>query len=100
MPLFEVEHPCQESAGLFAQLFDRDLAASVLMAVAPEAPEDDAGFYAQRPGPPEDTAGALLVVSFDGTGVPRIKAAAAKLKAKWGTGEKRQKTKEALGGVC
>jgi hypothetical protein len=97
MTLFEVEHPCQESAGLFAQLFDRDLAASVLMAVAPE---DDEGFYAQRPGPPEDTAGALLVVSFDGTGVPRNKAEAVKLKAKWGTGEKRQKTKEALGGVC
>ena len=100
MTLFEVEHPFQESAGLFAQLFDLDLAESVLMAVAQEAPEDYEGFYAQRPVPPEDTEGALLVVSFDGKGVPMIKAEAVKLKAKLGTGEKRQKKKEALVGVC
>jgi hypothetical protein len=100
MTLFEVEHPCQERAGLFAQLFALDLAESVVMAVAQEAPEDDEGCYAQRPVPPEDTAGALLVVSFDGKGVPMIKAEAVKLKAKWGTGEQRQQQKEALGGVC
>ena len=54
-----------------------------------------------RSGPcsPEDTAGELLVVSFDGKGVPMIKAEAVKLKAKLGTGEKRQKKKEALVGV-
>jgi hypothetical protein len=40
-----------------------------------------------------------LVVRFDGKGVPMIKAAAVKLKAKRGTGEKRQRKKEALGGV-
>ena len=49
--------------------------------------------------PPEDTEGELLVVSFDGKGVPMIKAEAVKLKAKLGTGEKRQKKKEALVGV-
>jgi hypothetical protein len=38
------------------------------------------------------------VVSFDGKGVPMLKEEAAKLKAKLGTGEKRQK-KEALVGV-
>jgi hypothetical protein len=70
------------------------------MAVAQEAPEDYEGFYAQRPVPPEDTAGALLVVSVDGKGVPMIKAEAVKLNAKLGTGEKRQKKKEALVGVC
>jgi hypothetical protein len=100
MTLFEVEHPFQESTGLFAQLFDLDLAASVLMAVAQEAPEDYEGFYAQRPVLQEDTEGALLVVSFDGKGVPMIKEEAVKLKAQLGTGEKRQKKKEALVGVC
>jgi hypothetical protein len=99
MTLFEVEHPFQESAGLFEQLFDLDVAESVLMAVAQEAPEDYEGFYAQRPVPQEDTDGALLVVSFDGKGVPMIKAEAVKLKAKLGPGEKRQKKKEALVGV-
>ncbi len=99
MTLFEVEHPFKESAGFFAQLFDLEVAESVLMEVAKEAPQDYQDFYAQRPLSPEDTAGALLVVSFDGKGVPMIKEAAAKLKAKLGTGEKRQKKKEALVGV-
>src|SRR3989475_8565009 len=99
MTLFEVEHPFKESAGFFAQLFDLEVAESVLMEVAKEAPKDYKDFYAQRPLSPEDTAGELLVVSFDGKGVPMIKEEAAKLKAKLGTGEKRQKKKEALVGV-
>jgi hypothetical protein len=99
MTMFAVEHPFQERTGLFAQLFDLEVAESVLMAVTNEAPQDDEAFYAQRPAPPEASAGALLVVSFDGKGVPMIKAEAVKLKAKLGTGEKRQQKKEALVGV-
>src|SRR6266850_7257598 len=53
MTLFAVEHPFKESAGLFEQLFDLDVAESVLMEVAQEAPEDYEGFYTQRPAPPE-----------------------------------------------
>jgi hypothetical protein len=99
MTLFAVEHPFTDSAGFFAQLFDLDVAESVLMEVAQEAPADYEGFYAQRPVPPEESAGELLVVSFDGKGVPMIKEEAVKLNAKLGTGEKRQKKKEALVGV-
>jgi hypothetical protein len=99
MALFAVEHPFKESAGLFEQLFDLDLAESVLMEVAQEAPADYEDFYAQRPVVPEESEGALLVVSVDGKGVPMMKAEAVKLKAKLGTGEKRQKKKEALVGV-
>ena len=99
MTLFEVEHPFKDSAGLFEQLFDLDLAESVLMEVAQEAPADYEAFYAQRPMPREEAEGALLVVSFDGKGVPMMKEAAVKLKAKLGSGEKRQKKKEALVGV-
>src|SRR2546428_5127238 len=50
MTLFEVEHPFRDSAGLFAQLFDLDVAESVLMAGAKEAPPDYQGFFAQRSG--------------------------------------------------
>ena len=39
------------------------------------------------------------MVSFDGKGVPMIKEEAVKLKAKLGSGEKRQTKKEALVGV-
>jgi hypothetical protein len=100
MTLFEVEHPFQESASWFEQLFALEVAESVLREVAQEAPVDYEDFYAQRPVSPAASAGALLVVSFDGKGVPMIKEEAVKLKAKLGTGEKRQKKKEALVGVC
>jgi hypothetical protein len=99
MTVFEVEHPFQESASWFAPLFDLNVAESVLMAVAKEAPQDSEAFYGQRPVPPEDSAGDLLVVRVDGKGVPMIKAGAVKLTTKLGTGEKRQKKKAALVGV-
>jgi hypothetical protein len=99
MTMFAVEHPFQESTGFFAQLLDLEVAESVLTAVANAAPQDYEAFYAQRPVPPEESAGELLVVSFDGKGVPMLKAEAVKLKAKWGTGEKRQQKTEALVGV-
>jgi len=99
MSLCEVEHPFKESSSWFEQLFDLEVAESVLREVAKEAPVDYEDFYAQRPMPPEESAGELLVVSFDGKGVPMIKEEAAKLKAKLGPGEKRQKKKEALVGV-
>jgi hypothetical protein len=100
MTLFAVEHPFKESASWFEQFFALELAESVLMEVAQEAPEDYESFYAQRPVAPEESAGELLVVSFDGKGVPMMKAEAVKLKAKLGPGEKRQRKKEALVGVC
>jgi hypothetical protein len=100
MTWLAVEHPFQESARGLAQLFDLEVAESMVMEVAKEAPQDYAAFYAQRPLPPEETEGEFLVVSFDGKGVPMIKEEATKLKAKLGTGEKRQKKKEALVGVC
>jgi hypothetical protein len=99
MTVFAVEHPFQESSAWFEPRVDREGAESVLREVAQEAPMDDESFYAQRPVPPEATAGALLVVRVDGKGVPMIKAEAVKLKAKLGTGAKRQQKKAALVGV-
>jgi hypothetical protein len=96
---FAVEHPFKASAGFFAQLFALEVAESVVMEVAQGAPPDYEAVYAPRPRAAEATEGALLVVSVAGKGVPLLKAEAAKRKAKWGTGEKRQKTKEALVGV-
>ena len=99
MTWFAVEHPFKESAGWFAPLLDLEVAESVLMEVAQEASEDYERFSAQRPVPPAASAGALLVVSVDGKGVPMMKEEAVTLKAKWGTGEKRQQKKAALVGV-
>src|SRR5499426_133860 len=59
MTVFEVEHPCKESAGFFAQLFELEVAERVLMEVAKEAPQDYEGFSAQRPMPPQACVGDL-----------------------------------------
>jgi hypothetical protein len=99
MTVFAVEPPGQERAGFLAQRVALEVAASVVMEVAPEAPPAYEDFAAPRPLAPADAAGELLVVSCEGTGVPRRQAAAAKLKAKWGPGEKRPQQKAALGGV-
>ena len=100
MTVFEVERPYKESSNLFQQLFGAKVCESVLINVAKQAHQDLDPFYEQRPVPPTAHPEHFLAVGFDGKGVPMIKEEAAKLKAKLGKGEKRQKTKEALVGVC
>jgi hypothetical protein len=99
MTVVAVESPCQESSSWFEQRFDLEVAESVLIEVAQEAPAADEACYAQRPMPQEESKGELLVVSCDGKGVPMLTAAAVKLKAKLGTGEQRQQKKDARVGV-
>ena len=98
MTLFAVEHPFRETGGLFGELFDLKIVESVVMAVARDAHKDYDSFYQQRAAP--ESKEDLLITGFDGKGVPVIKEEAAKLTAKLGSGEKRQKKKEALVGVC
>jgi hypothetical protein len=99
MTNFAVEQPFRETGTLFADLFDLQIAESVVLKVALEAQDDYDAFYEAKPPPPvrEEQ---ILAVGFDGKGVPMIKAEAVKLKAKLGSGEKRQRKKEALVGVC
>ena len=84
--MFAVDPPFQERTGFVAPLFDLEVAESVLMTVAKDASQDNEAFSAQRSVPPAASAGELLVVSFDGTGVPMIQEEAVKLTAKLGTG--------------
>ncbi len=56
-------------------------------------------FYEHKSPPAPESEGELQIVSFDGKGVPVIKRELTELKARLGTGEKRQKKKEALVGV-
>jgi hypothetical protein len=68
--------------------------------ISRESSCDYDAYYDDRPAPDAAPDGDIIVASFDGKGVPMIKKEAAKLKAKPGKGEKRQKKKEALVGVC
>ncbi len=99
MTQFAVEQPFRETGTIFDDFFDLLVAESVVLNVTLEAQDDYDAFYEQKPPPPVGEE-QILAVSFDGKGVPLIKAEAAELKAKLGSGEKRQKTKEALVGVC
>lgn len=99
MTQFAVEQPFRETGTLFEDLFDLQVAESVVLNVTLEAQDDYDAFYEAKPPPPVQEE-QILAVGFDGKGVPLIKAEAAELKAKLGSGEKRQKTKEALVGVC
>ena len=56
-------------------------------------------FYEHKDVPSLESEGAIQVLEVDGKGVPVIKKEAAKLKARPGKGEKRQKKKEAIVGV-
>lgn len=56
-------------------------------------------FYAEKTPPSAEQEGSIQVLGFDGKGVPMIKREAAKLTARPGKGEKRQKKKEAMVGV-
>ncbi len=56
-------------------------------------------FYEHKEVPSSESEGEIQVSQFDGKGVPVIKKEAAKLKARPGKGEKRQKKKEAMVGV-
>lgn len=99
MTLFAVEQPFRETGTLFDDLFDLEIAESVVMKVSLEAQDDYDAFYEEMPAAPVGE-GQILAVGFDGKGVPMIKEEAIKLKAKLGSGEKRQRKKEALVGVC
>ena len=56
-------------------------------------------YYLEKDVSNLDNEGEIQVISLDGKGVPMIKKEAAKIKARQGKGEKRQKKKEALVGV-
>ncbi|MDM8539734.1 ISKra4 family transposase [Desulfococcaceae bacterium HSG9] len=56
-------------------------------------------FYEEKELPASEKEGVIQAVQSDGKGVPVIKKEAAKLKARQGKGEKRQKKKEAMAGV-
>lgn len=95
----EVDRPYLESTKFLEEYFELPVAESVLIDLAQDAASDYEPYYENRAIPDPNTEGEIQVVSFDGKGVPMIKKEAAKLKARQGKGEKRQKKKEALVGV-
>lgn len=91
----------QESAGTLSTLLGLQVSASRFEVVSQDSISQGGyeQFYAEKIPPSPEQEGAIQVLGFDGKGVPVIKAEAAILKARLGTGEKRLKKKEAMVGV-
>ncbi len=99
MNLLSIDHPFEEGAKRLSRFLGISLVESVMVSVARESTGDYDAYYGQKTPPAPKEEGEIHVVSFDGKGVPMIKSEAAKIQAKLGKGEKRQKKKEALVGV-
>jgi hypothetical protein len=99
MNTFSVEQPFQEGAKRLNHLLGTSLVESAMVLTARDGSRSYEEYYETKESPTQEEEGDFHVVSFDGKGVPMIKAEAAEIQAKRGKGEKRQKKKEALVGV-
>ncbi len=88
-----------ESNVTLERLFGLEVSQSRFEVVNQESANNYDEFYENKKLPDVESEGEIQVVSFDGKGVPVIKAEAAKIKSRLGKGEKRQKKKEATVGV-
>ncbi|MCP4101411.1 MAG: ISKra4 family transposase, partial [Lentisphaerae bacterium] len=98
--LLNINGSYEKASELLKKFFGLNLYVSALETVSDESSDCYTDYYdlkntLPKPVKEED----YTVVSFDGKGVPMIKKEAAKIKAKLGKGEKRQKKKEALAGA-
>lgn len=99
MNLCSIRDSFEESHVTLSSLLKLDISSSRFEVVNRDGADKYDKFYVDKELPASDTEGELQVLQFDGKGVPVIKREAAKIKARLGKGEKRQKTKEATVGV-
>jgi len=99
MDFLSIRDSFAEAALSIKKFFGLDISASRFEVISEDSHTSYDEFYETKALPDAESEGQLQVLSFDGKGVPMIKREAAKLKARLGKGEKRQKKKEALVGV-
>jgi hypothetical protein len=98
--LLDIKGAYENAAELLSKFFGLKLSVSALETISNESSDQYEDYYnlkntLPKPVSEED----YTVVGFDGKGVPMIKEEAAKIVARSGKGEKKQKKKEALVGV-
>ena len=99
MDFISIRDSFDEAALSLKKFFGLDIRSSRFEVIVEDTHTSYDEFYEAKPVPSAQSEGQIQVLSFDGKGVPMIKREAAKLKARLGKGEKRQKKKEALVGV-
>ena len=99
MDFLSIRDSFDEAALSLNKLFGIDVRQSRFEVISQDTSTSYDEFYESKQPPPSESEGEIQVLGFDGKGVPIIKREAAKLQARLGKGEKRQKKKEALVGV-
>jgi hypothetical protein len=99
MNLCGVRDSFDESQVTLNSLLGINISQSSFETVNHEASKKYDQFYEEKEQPLPESEGEVQVLQFDGKGVPVIKSEAAKIKARLGKGEKRQRKKEATVGV-
>ncbi len=99
MDTLSIRDSFKESEITLSKLLGLEVSSSRFEVVNQESGKNYDRFYEKKELPSSDSEGVIQVVQFDGKGVPVIKKEAAKLKARLGKGEWRQKKKEAMVGV-
>lgn len=99
MNLFGIRESFGEAAISLKNLLGLDIKQSRFEVVNQESINHYDEFYKNKELPSTESEGEIQVIGFDGKGVPVIKKEAAKIQARLGKGEKRQKKKEAMVGV-
>jgi len=98
--LLNINGSYENTSGLLKKFFDVKLSMSASETISREGSERYEDYYDLKNRLPKlESEEDYIVVSFDGKGVPMIKAEASKIVARQGKGEKKQKKKEALVGV-
>jgi hypothetical protein len=99
--LLNIKDSYAETVNLLHRFFDLKLSVSAAETISQESAALYQIYYEEKAGPGDaPELKDYTVVSFDGKGVPMIKAEANKIKGRAGKGEKKQKKKEALVGVA
>jgi hypothetical protein len=99
MNILSIRDSFKESNVTLSTLLGLEVSVSRFETVNQESDTDYDDFYKKKELPDSENEGEIQVCQFDGKGVPVIKKEAAKLVARNGKGEKRQKKKEAMVGV-
>jgi hypothetical protein len=99
MNIFDIRDSFKESQISLNKLLGLEISQSRFEIVNRESAVNYDKFYDQKLVPNSETEGEIQILGFDGKGVPVIKKEAAKIKARLGKGEKKQKKKEAMVGV-
>lgn len=99
MDILSIRDPFEQSSEVLEKFLGVKIFSNRFEAVSRASSMSFDQFYDAKALPDPESEGSIVVAGFDGIGVPLIKSEAAKIVARQGKGQKRQKKKEAMVGI-